>query len=395
MLARGAALRRAARELRARGSGARPVSDRQRDRAAGAPDRLGARARAAAHRAADRRRAGARDRARERRSCRRRAAAARAPSPRRTRSPPTRRSPCRRRAPACASCSRCRCRRRTGGRKSSGVRCAERRCARSAARLRRAAQAAPSADGDRGRSVGPPSGRNGPDAGASWLHADRADDRRGDRRHPRRARDPQLPCASSSAARPPRRSSISRRSSTSEDAYFGEFNQSTSPHPPRRPGPRATNRRAWSGGGPSPVRPLGFLPIGSVLFTYACRHRCLERRLHGRRARRPRRQRRALRVRLRAPDRRRQRRPRLDARGALVQRERDLQPGRSPARDRRAVHRGRRHLALLARAPSLRTPSARTSARRTRRCRRASPRARGRTASRRRTAPPRWRSARR
>ena len=56
--------------------------------------------------------------------------------------------------------------------------------------------------------------------------------------------------------------------STSEDAYFGEFssyiNASATPG-----GPEGTNRRAWSGGGVTQFDRMGFVPIGSVLFTYA------------------------------------------------------------------------------------------------------------------------------
>ncbi len=61
------ALRGAARDLRARGGGARPLPDRQRHRAAAAPDRLGARAGPVADRATDRCRAGAAHRPAERR----------------------------------------------------------------------------------------------------------------------------------------------------------------------------------------------------------------------------------------------------------------------------------------------------------------------------------------
>ena len=63
-------LRRAARDLRARGGRARPLSDRQRDGAAAAPDPLGARPRAAAHGAADRRERARGDRPGERASSR-------------------------------------------------------------------------------------------------------------------------------------------------------------------------------------------------------------------------------------------------------------------------------------------------------------------------------------
>lgn len=55
---------------------------------------------------------------------------------------------------------------------------------------------------------------------------------------------------------------------TSEDAYFGEFNlYITAAATPA--GPEGTNRRAWSGGGVSQFDRMGFVPIGSVLFTYA------------------------------------------------------------------------------------------------------------------------------
>ena len=90
--------------LRARGGGARALSDRPRDGAAAAPDRLGARARAPAHRAADRRRARRGDRPRERASSRA-SACSRPRSTPPTRSPRTRRSPCARPGAACASSS--------------------------------------------------------------------------------------------------------------------------------------------------------------------------------------------------------------------------------------------------------------------------------------------------
>jgi type IV pilus assembly protein PilA len=55
---------------------------------------------------------------------------------------------------------------------------------------------------------------------------------------------------------------------TSESAYFGEFNlyiaAASTPA-----GPEGTNRRAWSGGGVTQFDRMGFVPIGSVLFTYA------------------------------------------------------------------------------------------------------------------------------
>ena len=54
---------------------------------------------------------------------------------------------------------------------------------------------------------------------------------------------------------------------TSENAYFGEFNQfvaaAASPA-----GAETTNRRAWTGGGTTQFDQMGFVPIGSVLFTY-------------------------------------------------------------------------------------------------------------------------------
>ncbi len=55
---------------------------------------------------------------------------------------------------------------------------------------------------------------------------------------------------------------------TSESAYFGESNlyiaAAATPA-----GPEGTYRRAWSGGGVTQFDRLGFVPIGSVLFTYA------------------------------------------------------------------------------------------------------------------------------
>ncbi len=55
---------------------------------------------------------------------------------------------------------------------------------------------------------------------------------------------------------------------TSENSYFGEFNQFIAAGATPG-GPETTSRRAWSGGGLSQFDNLGFVPIGSVLFTYA------------------------------------------------------------------------------------------------------------------------------
>jgi type IV pilus assembly protein PilA len=54
---------------------------------------------------------------------------------------------------------------------------------------------------------------------------------------------------------------------TSEDAYFGEFNQYVAAAATPS-GVETTSRRSWGGGGLSQFDTLGFVPIGSVLFTY-------------------------------------------------------------------------------------------------------------------------------
>jgi type IV pilus assembly protein PilA len=56
--------------------------------------------------------------------------------------------------------------------------------------------------------------------------------------------------------------------STSEDAYFGEFSLYIAATPTPA-GPEGTNRRDWTGGGITEFDRMGFVPIGSVLFTYA------------------------------------------------------------------------------------------------------------------------------
>src|SRR5258706_1788833 len=154
---RGDPLCSAARDVRARGGGARALPDRPRHGDAGAPDRLGARARAHAHRAPDRRAARRADRAGDPRRARRRAARHRVRDRRRDRRQRAARGArdAQRRARAPASAARGGLRAQ-GGARAPAARHGRRR--RSDARVRREARAG----------LEGPLTRSAPAAGVYW-----------------------------------------------------------------------------------------------------------------------------------------------------------------------------------------------------------------------------------